>query len=207
MMRTPTAQPCGRPRLASRRAFTLLELGVVASVTLLLMALGAFAYTGVLKGQQSNSGRTMLDTGRVEGRRVAATNGYQFPADLATRLKARSAVTAKTTGSKFEFVNGPSYMPGTANNKTNTHRISVATDGMNVVAYTVQTAGNDTSGNCWVLVEDLSDTEGSTTRWGKVESIAAGSCEAKRPALCPRMVKGTIEKPTALRTLRSCPAK
>lgn len=183
------------------RGFTLLEMGVTSAVMLILAAVGMYAYTSVRDNQVDAAGKSALTSAQIEGRRVISAHGYTFPADLLDRLREHNPKSGA-----FTFVAGPSHAPHSTANPTSSYQVSVGTDGANRAVYAMQTRVAGASGHCWVMVEDLSRTDGRTTSWGFSKTVAVSDCAAARPLVCPTMVTGTYEAPTAVGDLRYCPS-
>lgn len=188
-------------------AFTLIELVVVMVVLAILAGLATFIFSSVRRSSADLAGKPVLGVAQAEGRKVAATNGYVYPANTVARLDERATVVKTESGqSKIGFIGGASYAPGSAKNTADAYLVSTATDtnGGTRIAYAVETTRDGDGGHCWGMIDTTSETGDISTTWGFSEQVASGQCAARVLLACPTMADGSADQPSLMGTMESC---
>lgn len=200
----PVLQPSRR--LSSRPwAFTLVEALVVTVVLAILAGVAAVSYIGVKRSEADKAGYPILGAAQVDARRVAATEGQSFPAQVRLLEKmANSAAAADGRG--LAYFEAPS--PDTS--KVSVRRGDSRTLGMAVMTSMAGSweDGTASDGHCLMALDSL--TQG--TRYAQMDDAIRGGvnyCGAQFIIACDADLKdqtgaGTVADPYRLSSSTTC---
>lgn len=151
------------------KAFTLMEAVVVLLIMSILLAIGVVGFASTRKSQADMSGLPLLGAVQTQGRKIATTNNYRFPAEsLRQELTSRGLANVS-------FTSGASHAPEEGSDE---FEVSVVTAPTNpaIVGYAVET----TPGNCLVLLDrtTATGTDKAASLWVKSINTPDGGCMA-----------------------------
>jgi len=168
---TMPSSPRFRSVLSQRRAgaFTLLEVVVIFVIVALLTGLAAFGYNSVRRDSSDLAGKPTLGTVQAEARKLAATNSYQFPADLTTALTAQAP-------DNITYVSAPtpSLAPATDGGATFTVSVATTAASPSLAGYAVMTS----PGHCTIMLDRTSapSDDSAATLWVVSNNTGPNDC-------------------------------